>query len=109
MNAGDLNKRITLQRLVPVDDGEGGFAETWTDYGTVWANVSPVTQRQRDVYDQTQSEISHKITLRYRSDVLPTDRVTLNGRVFEQEGPPVNVKEQGVWLQLLCREVFLNG
>lgn len=108
-SAGKLNKRIDLLRLAAVSDGEGGYSESFPAYATVWAEVSPLAQREKDQFDRTESELTHRVLIRHRDDVKATDRVQLGSRVFVQDGPPVNIKERGAFLQLLCREVFDNG
>ncbi|WP_323770062.1 head-tail adaptor protein [Antarctobacter sp.] len=40
-----LNRRLTLEAAQRVTDGAGGFEETWSALGTLWAKVKPRTGR----------------------------------------------------------------
>lgn len=42
MNAGELDRRITLQRLTETDDGYGTVASGWNTLATVWAKLMPI-------------------------------------------------------------------
>ena len=99
MNAGQLDQRIELQRLTRTDDGYGGYVETWTTYASVWANVRPLSGRERYQAQQTQANANYRITIRYRSDVLDADRIVWRGQAlnirFRADGGP---REQ--WLPI---------
>lgn len=47
MKSGTLNKRATFRSLVTVSDGAGGSTQSWHDYVTVWAQLSPERARER--------------------------------------------------------------
>lgn len=107
MNIGELRSRLALHRLTKVDDGQGGYAPVYPDepYATVWAKFETIQARRMIEYDQVVPEIHHRITIRYRADVLFDDQLRIGDRVFEMYAPPVNVEEKNAYLQLLCREV----
>jgi SPP1 family predicted phage head-tail adaptor len=69
LDAGLLRTELTLQVMTPQSDGEGGHAESWTDLGTVWALVEPAGTRDRFGAGRRLPELTHRVTLRFRSDV----------------------------------------
>lgn len=108
MSAGKLRHRVTIQQLVKADDGYGGIVETWQDVATVWATVEPLRGSERYRAQQVQSELTHKVTMRYRPGVKPQMRLLYGDRVLEIEAV-IDVEERHRWLELLCSEVVQDG
>ncbi len=46
MQAGELKNKITLQKLVGVQDAFGQESEQWVDVCRVWANINPIAGRE---------------------------------------------------------------
>jgi len=46
MSLPRLNRRLTLEKPVRVPDDAGGYVETWTPVGVVWAEVRARTGRE---------------------------------------------------------------
>lgn len=105
---GKLRHRVTLQELVKTDDGYGGIVETWQDVATVWAAIEPLRGNERYTAQQVQSELSHKVTIRYRAGIKPQMRILYGNRVFDIEAV-IDVDERHRWLELLCSEVVANA
>lgn len=42
-----LNRKLTLETPVRVPDGGGGYTESWAALGTLWADVTARTGRER--------------------------------------------------------------
>lgn len=82
MRAGDLDQRIELQRLTRMPDGGGGYSEEWTTYAQSWANVRPMSGRERYQAQQTQANANYRITLYNRADIDPADRILWRGKVL---------------------------
>jgi len=109
MNPGELNCRITLQQETKLTDGQGGYATAYTPSAVVWAKVITVTAKTTDQYEQMVPELWHRIIIRYRRDVVVTDRIQYGSRVFEQIGPPIDEGEKHAFLRLECREVVADA
>ena len=83
MRAGELDRRVTLQHRELSDaDTQGERTETFVTYATVWAKKREVTERERFTAQQVQAELDAIFTIRYRNDVLATDRLICEGRTY---------------------------
>lgn len=108
LNAGSLDKRVTLQLPSYTDDGGGGSDALWSDVRSVAASVRPGVGREFLQAKQEQPEITHQVTIRYRADVTPKYRIryTVNGtaRTFAIHGVQ-DVEERHEQLMLYCSEI----
>lgn len=105
MRAGSLRHRVTLQRqeLVFGEFGAPLHNKVWKDVATVWASVEAVNGREFFASQQVQSEVTHKVTIRFLPGVTADMRIVHGGRVFGIVAPlPDN---RGTRLVLMCREV----
>lgn len=106
MNPGELRHRITLQKLTNSQDSFGQQIEdNWMDIITVWASIEPLVGKQYFAAEQVQSEISHKIKIRYLPGITPDMRIKYSTRIF-QIVSPLNYKELNIELQLMCKELL---
>lgn len=107
MKIGDLRHRISIEKMIKVKDGMGGFKpSTYTAFATVWAFVQPLQSKtDKEAYQsqQIQAKLSHKITIRYLQGVTPDMRVNYQGRVFNIQSI-VNVDERNREMILNCVE-----
>lgn len=102
MQAGLLNQRVTLQRRSVGLDAAGQTSTTWVDVDTVWASVLPLRGRDLLAAAQQQATFDAKVTMRYRADVMPTDRLMWGTQPLEIVGEPINVAGRGAALELMC-------
>lgn len=105
VNAGKLDKRITLQSAAESRDAHGQPIETWSDVATVWAAVEPLRGREFFAARQFSAETTHKVTMRNRTGVSPKWRVLLGVRTFRIESV-INPLERSESLELMCAEVL---
>ncbi|MDG4649802.1 phage head closure protein [Roseibacterium sp. SDUM158017] len=70
MSAPRLTRRLVLEAPERVPDGAGGYAETWTVRGSVWAEVVP-RGAGREV-DAARSRLNLKITVRSAPQGAPS-------------------------------------
>ena len=108
IRAGSLDKRVTIQTRNETDDGAGGQTIVYADLATVWASIEPGTGREFVAAQQLQPELSHIVTIRYRSDVTAKHRIKYvsNGvaRSFAIH-IPVDPLERHEQLVLYCSEL----
>lgn len=100
MNPGDLRHRITFQ-LQDLTQEE----EVWNDVCTCWANIRPISGREYFQAETINSDLTHRIRLRYRSDIRPEMRIKYKERIFYIQSV-INDYEKNVSLQLMCRELM---
>jgi SPP1 family predicted phage head-tail adaptor len=107
LGAGDLNKRITIQKEA-YNEPTGGQLngkqnEAWVNVATVWANIKTNSSTETVVGAQVQQVGTYTITMRYRRGVDSNQRLEYRGRYFQIQGV-TNVDENNTWLVLDCSE-----
>lgn len=101
---GKYNERIDILSPTETRSFSGESVMTWgTTLGTFWAQVEGLSSR--DVLQAQQANViaTHRIRIRYRSDVTHLHRVVWRGRTMEL----ASVTERGnrTYLEMLAREV----
>jgi len=105
--------KITLQSKSNTTDDYGGQASTWSDAFTAWAWVKPLGIFERTVSEAHNSEVTHKITIRYNSNYADTAslvgyRIKLDNRFFSVEGIKLldlDFKNYGkAYIEILARQ-----
>jgi SPP1 family predicted phage head-tail adaptor len=79
---GELNRRLVLQAPVESDDGAGGVARSYQTVTTLWAQVTPVSQRAAVEADSLGGVLRYHIVIRYRSDVTTRHRLQEGARLY---------------------------
>ena len=102
MNAGQLDQRVTVERLQQGQDEIGQPVTTWTALYAVWASVEPLTGREYIAASAAMSELTTRIRLRYRPGITPADRVTHEGRVYGITSV-IDYRSANRELVLMCR------
>ena len=105
MKSGKLRHRITLQQPNHTRSETGDVTTTWSTFATPWAAVVPLAGRDFYNAKAINSDITHRVEMRYMDGVLPTMRVLHEGRVLELVSPPININERDREIHLMCREL----
>lgn len=93
--AGRLRHQVSLQRYdylrdsngdVIQDPSTGETTQEWVELALLWAAIEPSSAREFIASQAVQSEITGKIIIRYRADILPTDRFVHNGKAYQVFG-----------------------
>src|SRR4051812_12035343 len=98
--AGKLINRITITR--PGTGAKNAYGESSSaaavTVATVWAEVIPLAVKEINVGKAFGATVNTKITVRYRSDLSKTYRITLGTRSFNVNGwvDPTGLKENTV-------------
>lgn len=103
LRAGRLNKRVILQTVSNAADGRGGVTETWADTATLWAHVEEIAGSERYEANQIASNLTHRVTIRYRTAVIPQQRVKYGTRILKIVSV-VNPDQRNEMLELMCSE-----
>ena len=101
LQAGELNRRITIERpLHSILEG-GDVAETTETICTVWAKKEDLSGSERFRAMQIQSDIATRFTIRWRGDLYPQMQIVIGLEVYQIEAvlDPDGRREQ---LQLMC-------
>jgi len=106
MNPGQLRHRITIQDLTSTVDAYGSPTDAWTDICTIWAGIIPLSGRSFFEAEMVNSEVSHKINIRYRTGIKPDMRVKYGTRYF-QIISVINFQEANADVQLMCKELIV--
>jgi SPP1 family predicted phage head-tail adaptor len=83
MQIGRIRNRVTLQQLTTANDGQGGRAKTFATLAQVWARLEPWKGNENVSAGQQHSELLTKVTIRYRDDVKPKQRIVFGSRTLE--------------------------
>lgn len=87
MRVGKMRERIQLQSVTLSRDGSGGATETWTTYATVWAEVRPMSGRERQNAERIEGMADYVFVIRKRDDVTEKHRILWEGRYFNIRFP----------------------
>ena len=104
MRAGALDQRVTVERFTSTVDDWGTPIESWAPLFTCWAAVEPLVGREYIAAQAAQSELTTRITMRYRPGVTHDLMVTHEGRQYEIESV-IDTNSKGQELVLMCRGV----
>jgi len=85
--SANATDRITIQKPVETSDTYGGRTVVWTNVGTYWAAITPVSGRELFAQSQTQSRATHKMVIRYQSGfkniaLISDHRISFDDRLF---------------------------
>lgn len=108
MNIGKLRHKVTIQYKSKTKDTGGGNTATWVDLATTYAKVTPINTDNPYKANKEQSEITHIVNIRYRSDLMPYMRFLFKGRALYIKGNPINKDERNVELEINCIEGSVN-
>jgi SPP1 family predicted phage head-tail adaptor len=71
---GKYDRRMVLERSVPgTASATGEVLDTWVEACKLWVERRPITVRELEGASQVQSEATHVLHARYRSDVAPEE------------------------------------
>lgn len=101
--ASCLRKRVVIEEPIRVSDEAGGFTESWQEVVSAFAEILPVTGREKLSAFKMQGEISHKATIRYVSGITTGMRLKLGARLLNIRAV-INSSEMNERLILLCDE-----
>lgn len=108
INPGELRHKISIQQYSKLinDYGEVEIKNNgiWIDVVTVRAAIYPLSGKEFFAAETVNSEITHKVKIRYIEGLKPSMRIVFNNRIFSIESI-INFQEKNIELQLLCKEL----
>lgn len=110
MQAGKLNKRVMLQRPVKVQSPvTGAVTDSWEDVKKLWANITDLSARDFIAAQAGQSEVTTRITIRWRDDVTDKHRILHGPTIYNISGVLEDDKSGKEFLTLPCSRGVNNG
>jgi SPP1 family predicted phage head-tail adaptor len=105
MRAGELRHRITIQKPVEVKDEYKTIIDVgWQDFATVWAAVEPVRGSEYIQLQNSKSELTVRVRIRYLAGVNDSMRILYGGRILYINSPPIDVDGRHREMELMCVE-----
>ncbi len=103
LSAGGLREPLVFQRRQTQPDGMGGQDLDWVDLFSTKGDVRPLSGREALTGMQREASVSHRIFIRYRDGLLPSDRILMRGKPM-QIIAIINVEMRNRWFELQCLE-----
>ncbi len=85
VDAGKLNRRITIQQRVQTKDADGGIVDAWSDFAeNIWSNVIYLDSVERKATNAggIKLEAKTRFIIRYLSGITNTMRVSFNSQHY---------------------------
>jgi len=103
MQAGKLRTTITIEKVGTAVDANGDVAPTYTYIDKRKAWVRGLTGREFMAAQQTGSDVTNKVTMRYYEGLTPEHRFLVDGRTLEILSV-LNVDERNKTMDVMCKE-----
>lgn len=77
---------VTVELPQDKPDGFGGFIRSYVAGPSIWARITPLKHLFERQGEQTELQVTHRVLVRYRTDIDLTKRLRLGPRVFALRG-----------------------
>lgn len=105
MQAGKLRHRLEFQEYQTiVDPDTGARSNQWVTLALIWGHVEPLSARDFIQASAMQSEVTARITIRYRPGITAAMRIKHRGRAYEIVGVLPDNKSGLEYITLPCKE-----
>lgn len=104
LSIGALQARLVIETPQEIPDGFGGVKRSWIAGDSVWCDIATLSTQQRLEAEQLGQTLSHRVTLRWRSELTTQMRFRRSGQILAIRGvsDPDNSKRE---LVCLCEEL----
>lgn len=103
LDPGQMTARLELEAPVETPDGQGGATLAYEAVASLWARIELVAETREERAGADVFTLTHRIWLRFRSDVRAGMRLRKGGRIFAI-GAWRDPDETGRYLVCLCEE-----
>jgi len=83
IDPGRLRERVTIQQAAETRNALGETVQSWATFAERWASVDGLSSREVLLQGQQQTEVSHRVRMRYVDGMTGTMRILWRGRVLE--------------------------
>jgi len=105
IDPGQLDRRITLQSASVSTDGFGQAVRTYSTLAQVWAKVDyRGTPKEGEDTEKLTSLNKVRFTIRYRSDVDATNKISWKSKTYEIEGVSLEGRERYLIIDTVLRD-----
>lgn len=111
MKSGKMNKRVTLQRKTSTRSETGQVLPTVTELGKSFCSINPLSGREYIVSDGAHSDVTHKISMRARSDLSlrPDDQILYGTRTFDIQSVLDEEEDGRQWMIMVKELISTHG
>ena len=103
LKAGDLKHKIIIERQTKTPDGNGGNVLACVTNKTLRAKIKPLSGKERLFASRLEADITHRVTIRYTTDILASDHINYNGRYFNMRAL-LNMDEANKFIEISADE-----
>ncbi len=105
MGIGSMRHSLVIQAQSRANDSAGGVRRTYSTLATVQGKIEPTGGNTNFFGDQIEGRTTHKITIRYRSDVTTKHRISYSAdsKIFKINRI-LNIGTRDRYLEMLCEE-----
>lgn len=87
LKSGDLRHKIIIQnRSLAQNPDNGGIAHVWVNIAEVFASITPLSARDFIAASAVQSEVTARIVIRHRKDVIAGMRILHRDKIYTIKG-----------------------
>lgn len=79
---GELRQRLVLEQPLEAADGAGGVTRSYATVATLWAALTPMSDRDAVEAQALGAEVTHRVVMRMRADITTRHRLRLGARIF---------------------------
>jgi SPP1 family predicted phage head-tail adaptor len=83
LDPGRLRERVTIQSATEVRNAIGEVTQTWATYVERWASVEGLSGREVLLRGQQQTEVTHRVRMRYVDGLTQQMRIVWRDRTLE--------------------------
>jgi SPP1 family predicted phage head-tail adaptor len=83
IDPGRLRERVTIQQATATRNRIGETVQTWGTFAEVWASVEGLSGREVLQSGQQQTEVTHRVRMRYVDGMTQQMRLSWRGRILE--------------------------
>ena len=95
MQAGKLDRRITIERSIETKDALGGIVYQWLPFKTVWAAALPISDGERWRAQEVAADVTTRFQIRWGAGVTAKDWIVYEGRSYDVKGVKEIARREG--------------
>jgi len=100
-----LKTPCIIQKQVEIPDEAGGFDTNWSDYKTIFVQISDVRDYQNQIGGKANSSLLYKITSRWIDDLAKDNRLKINNKTFNIKAI-INISEESKIMEIIAEEII---